>query len=85
MISLTVNGKPYQVDVPEDATLLWVIRDHLKLTGIKFGCGIGVCGINCDVCRLNITSFFCRKIKKIMTFMTSSVKCHFVTYRLSQF
>lgn len=48
MISLTVNGKPYQVDVPEDATLLWVIRDHLKLTGTKFGCGIGICG-SCTV------------------------------------
>jgi isoquinoline 1-oxidoreductase alpha subunit len=48
MISLTVNGKDYQVDVPEDMTLLWVLRDHLKLTGTKFSCGIGECG-SCTV------------------------------------
>jgi isoquinoline 1-oxidoreductase alpha subunit len=44
MISLNVNGKNYSVDVPEDMPLLWVIRDYLKLTGTKFGCGIGECG-----------------------------------------
>jgi isoquinoline 1-oxidoreductase alpha subunit len=44
MISLNVNGKKYKVDVPEDATLLWVLRDHLKLTGTKYSCGIGECG-----------------------------------------
>lgn len=44
MISLNVNGKDYEVDVPPDATLLWVIRDHLKLTGTKYACGIGECG-----------------------------------------
>ena len=44
MISLHVNGKNYRVDVPDDMPLLWVIRDYLKLTGTKFGCGIGECG-----------------------------------------
>jgi aerobic-type carbon monoxide dehydrogenase small subunit (CoxS/CutS family) len=44
MISLNVNGKNYKVDVPDDMPLLWVIRDYLKLTGTKFGCGIGECG-----------------------------------------
>ena len=44
MISLAVNGKNYKVDVSEDMTLLWVLRDHLKLTGTKFSCGIGECG-----------------------------------------
>ena len=44
MISLDINGKNYKVDVPADATLLWVIRDNLKLTGTKYGCGIGECG-----------------------------------------
>jgi isoquinoline 1-oxidoreductase alpha subunit len=44
MISLRVNGKKYSVDVPPDTPLLWVIRDHLKLMGTKFSCGIGVCG-----------------------------------------
>jgi aerobic-type carbon monoxide dehydrogenase small subunit (CoxS/CutS family) len=44
MISLNVNGKNYQVDVSDDTPLLWVIRDHLKLTGTKYSCGIGECG-----------------------------------------
>jgi isoquinoline 1-oxidoreductase alpha subunit len=44
MISLNVNGKTFRVDVPPDIPLLWVLRDHLKLTGTKFGCGIGECG-----------------------------------------
>jgi isoquinoline 1-oxidoreductase alpha subunit len=48
MISLTVNGKNYNVDAPEDQTLLWVLRDNLKLTGTKFSCGIGECG-SCTV------------------------------------
>ncbi|MCX8118021.1 MAG: (2Fe-2S)-binding protein [Desulfobacterota bacterium] len=44
MVTLNVNGKKVNVDVPEEATLLWVLRDHLKLTGTKYGCGIGECG-----------------------------------------
>lgn len=48
MISLNVNGKQYKVDVPDDVMLLWVLRDHLKLTGTKYSCGIGECG-SCTV------------------------------------
>ena len=44
MISLDINGKRYEVDVPPDVPLLWVIREHLKLTGTKFGCGVALCG-----------------------------------------
>ncbi|KAF0216936.1 MAG: isoquinoline 1-oxidoreductase alpha [Geobacteraceae bacterium] len=44
MIKLTVNGKRYQVDAPPDTPLLWVIREHLGLTGTKYGCGIAMCG-----------------------------------------
>lgn len=44
MVSLNVNGKVYNVDVPPDASLLWVLRDQLKLTGTKYACGIGECG-----------------------------------------
>ncbi|MCJ7500756.1 (2Fe-2S)-binding protein [bacterium] len=43
-IQFELNGKSVQVDVPEDTPLLWAIRDHLGLTGTKFGCGIGMCG-----------------------------------------
>jgi len=48
MVTLVVNEKEYKVDVKPDVPLLWVIRDHLKLTGTKFGCGEGLCG-SCTV------------------------------------
>ncbi len=44
MISLTVNGKKYDVDVSPDTPLLWVLRDTIGLTGTKFGCGLQQCG-----------------------------------------
>ena len=42
--SFEVNGEMVQVDVDPDALLLWVLREDLKLTGTKFGCGIAACG-----------------------------------------
>jgi isoquinoline 1-oxidoreductase subunit alpha len=48
MISLDINQKKYSVDVEPDVPLLWVIREYLKLTGTKYGCGIGMCG-SCTV------------------------------------
>jgi isoquinoline 1-oxidoreductase subunit alpha len=44
MISLTVNGTSQPVDVSPDTPLLWVLRDHLGLTGTKYGCGMALCG-----------------------------------------
>lgn len=43
-MQLTINGTPHQVEVDDDMPLLWVLRDELKLTGTKFGCGGGFCG-----------------------------------------
>ena len=43
-IAITVNEKPYRIDVPPDTPLLWVLRDTLGLTGTKYGCGMGLCG-----------------------------------------
>lgn len=43
-ITLNLNGKTHQVDAEPDTPLLWVIRDELKLTGTKFGCGVAACG-----------------------------------------
>src|SRR5512137_1313390 len=43
-IELTVNGKPLSTMVPGDLTLLTFLRDHLRLTGTKCGCGMGDCG-----------------------------------------
>jgi aerobic-type carbon monoxide dehydrogenase small subunit (CoxS/CutS family) len=44
MISLIVNNQRREVEVLDDTPLLWVLRDHLGLTGTKYGCGIGSCG-----------------------------------------
>ena len=44
MVTLQVNGKSQQVDVPPDTPLLWVLRDVIGLTGTKFGCGMALCG-----------------------------------------
>lgn len=44
MITLTINGKRIEVDVDPATPLLWVLRDHLDMTGTKYGCGIAQCG-----------------------------------------
>lgn len=44
MISLTINGKEFEVDAPPGMPLLWAIREQCGLTGTKFGCGIAQCG-----------------------------------------
>ncbi len=46
--SLNINSKTYNVDIKEETTLLWVLREHLGLTGTKYGCGIAICG-SCTV------------------------------------
>ncbi len=43
-VTFTLNGEQQSVDVDPDTPLLWVLRDHLQLTGTKFGCGIAQCG-----------------------------------------
>lgn len=48
MILLEVNGRKHEVDVSPDMPLLWVLRDHLHLTGTKYSCGIAQCG-SCTV------------------------------------
>ena len=44
MAHLRINGFNHQVDLPDDTPLLWVLREHLKMTGTKYGCGIAMCG-----------------------------------------
>jgi len=44
MVTLNVNGKARNLDVPDDMPLLWTLRDVLNMTGTKFGCGMGLCG-----------------------------------------
>ena len=47
---LKINGKQYTVDADPQTPLLWVLRDHLQMTGTKYGCGINQCG----ACTVNI-------------------------------
>lgn len=42
--NLKINGTPMEVDVDPSTPLLWVLRDHLKMVGTKYGCGIAQCG-----------------------------------------
>ncbi|MGE5538861.1 MAG: (2Fe-2S)-binding protein [Gemmatimonas sp.] len=44
MVAFNLNGKPVSVDAEPGTPLLWVIREHLKMTGTKYGCGAGLCG-----------------------------------------
>jgi len=43
-VAFTINGKAVSVETEPDTALLWVVREHLKLTGTKYGCGSGLCG-----------------------------------------
>jgi isoquinoline 1-oxidoreductase alpha subunit len=73
MARLLINGKAYSVDAAPDTPLLWVIREHLKLTGTKFGCGVAQCGA-CTVhidgsavrsCQIPVSQAVGRKITTI--------------------
>lgn len=44
MVSLILNGRAVTVDAAPDTPMLWVLRDHLQLTGTKYGCGASLCG-----------------------------------------
>src|SRR6202451_4129657 len=44
MVNFSVNGAAQSIDADGDTPLLWVLRDHLKLTGTKDGCGMALCG-----------------------------------------
>ncbi len=72
-ISLTVNGKTATVEAEPGTPLLWVVREHMKLTGTKFGCGSGLCGA-CTVhidgkamrsCQIAVSKVVGRKVTTI--------------------
>lgn len=44
MTKFTVNGREVELDIDPDTPLLWALRDELRLTGTKFGCGVAQCG-----------------------------------------
>ncbi len=72
-IAITVNGKAATVEAEPDTPLLWVVREHMKLTGTKFGCGSGLCGA-CTVhidgkamrsCQIPVSKVVGRKVTTI--------------------
>ena len=64
MVSIKVNGIAYDLDVAGSTPLLWVLRDHLGLTGTKYGCGIARCG----VCTVLVNG---QAIRSCVTFVSS--------------
>lgn len=84
MISFTVNNKPVTFAGDADTPLLWVLRDHLQLTGTKFSCGAGLCGA-CVVhldgrsaasCRLPASSVQGRSVTTIEGLATPGGELH---------
>jgi isoquinoline 1-oxidoreductase alpha subunit len=78
--TLTINGKPHVVDVPDDMPLLWVIRDVVGLKGTKFGCGVAQCGA-CTVhingvatrtCVLPVTAAVGKEVRTIESLSTDN-------------
>jgi len=72
MLTLLVNGEKRKVDVSPDTPLLWVLRDNLRLTGSKYGCGIALCGactvhVNGEAVRSCVTPVSTITGKKITT------------------
>ena len=81
MFTLSVNGKTVEVDAESDTPLLWVLRDHLSLTGTKYGCGIAQCGA-CTVhvdgrpvrsCSMRVTDAAGKKITTIEILGNSTI------------
>jgi isoquinoline 1-oxidoreductase alpha subunit len=66
VFKLKINGKVHQVDVDPSTPILWVIRDHLKLTGTKYGCGIAQCG----TCTIHLDG---KAVRSCITFVDSVV------------
>jgi isoquinoline 1-oxidoreductase alpha subunit len=64
MITLIVNGKAVSVDAEPETPLLWAIRDHLKLTGTKYGCGAALCG----ACTVHVNG---KAVKSCVTTLSS--------------
>lgn len=67
---LTVNGRTHEVDADPDTPLLWVLRDHLNLTGTKYGCGIARCG----ACTVHVDGRAVRSCRQEVQAVSASAK-----------
>jgi aerobic-type carbon monoxide dehydrogenase small subunit (CoxS/CutS family) len=92
MIALVVNGKKHLVDIAPDTPLLWVIREELRLTGTKYGCGEGFCG-SCTVlidgkaersCQIQVKDAQGKKITTIEGVSSHPVKKAWLAEEVSQ-
>ncbi len=72
MANFFLNGQHMQVNAPADTPLLWIIREHLGLTGTKFGCGIGQCG----ACTVHLDG---QAIRSCLTTLGDIVERHVTT------
>lgn len=70
MASLTINGRQYDLDVPDNMPLLWVIRDVVGMKGTKFGCGMAQCG----ACTVHIDGVATRSCVTPVSAVTGEVK-----------
>ena len=84
MVSFKINSEEVSFEGDSDTPLLWVIRDHLRLTGTKFGCGVGQCGA-CTVhidgvaqrsCLTRVASIDGREITTIEGLAPSEAELH---------
>lgn len=64
IFNLKINGKTHRVDVDPSTPMLWVLRDHLKMMGTKFGCGVAQCG----ACTIHVEG---RAVRSCITFVDS--------------
>ena len=70
MASLTINGRQYELDVPDSMPLLWVIRDVVGMKGTKFGCGMAQCG----ACTVHIDGVATRSCVTPVSAVTGEVR-----------
>ncbi|MDB4292252.1 (2Fe-2S)-binding protein [Maribacter sp.] len=68
--TLNVNGKEHQVEVPKGTALLWILREHLGLTGTKYGCGIAQCGS----CTIHVNGTPTKSCMRLVDTVTDSEK-----------
>lgn len=67
-MQLNVNGEHREVDTDDDAPLMWVLREKLGLTSVKFGCGVGICG----ACTVHIDGVAQRSCMTLLSAVASS-------------